>query len=107
MAVNAGADGGTTNISFLVAGNQTVTGVTNGATGNLVINKPSDTVSVTSPNLTVGDFTLTSGTFTAGTGILDVYGAWTHTAGGTFNHNSGTVTWGTTIANSPTWDVAT
>ena len=38
-----------------------------------------------------GDFTLSAGTFTSTLGTLSVDGAWTHTAGGTFAHNNGTV----------------
>lgn len=38
-----------------------------------------------------GSFTLSSGTFTSTSGILSVQGNWTHTAGGTFSHNNGTL----------------
>lgn len=38
-----------------------------------------------------GGFTLSSGTFTSTSGTMSVAGDWTHTAGGTFAHNSGTV----------------
>src|SRR5207249_5489301 len=38
-----------------------------------------------------GHFTLSGGTFISTTGTLAVYGHWTHTAGGTFTHNNGTV----------------
>ena len=37
------------------------------------------------------DFTLSGGTFNAPSGNMYVKNDWTHTAGGTFNHNSGTV----------------
>ncbi len=50
-------------------------------------------------------FTLSGGTFTSTTGTLTVNGDWTHTAGGTFTHNNGTVVSGFTALN-PTWDVA-
>src|SRR5205085_2453816 len=39
-----------------------------------------------------GVFTLSGGTFDAPRDGLTVDGDWTHTAGGTFNHNNGTVT---------------
>ena len=38
-----------------------------------------------------GAVTISSGTFTSTSNTLTVSGAWTHTAGGTFTHNSGTV----------------
>ena len=38
------------------------------------------------------DFTLSGGTFTSTSGTFYVAGYWTHTSGGTFTHNSGTVT---------------
>src|SRR5207253_8120526 len=41
--------------------------------------------------LTTGGFTLSGGTFNAPSNTLTVSGDWTHTGGGTFNHNSGTV----------------
>src|SRR6266545_2590844 len=53
--------------------------------------------------ITTGAFTLTGGTFTSTTGNFSVYGNWTHTVGGTFNHNNGTVTY--TRPASTTWDV--
>src|SRR5439155_811496 len=83
-------------ISFLVAGDQTITG-NGGTTGSLNINKPSGTVSAGTTDLGIGDFTLSSGTFTSTSGTLKIGttdefgGNWTHTAGGTFNHNNGTV----------------
>jgi hypothetical protein len=54
-----------------------------------------------------GTFTLSSGTFTAPTGTFTVVGNWTHTAGGTFNHNSGTVVFGDGSSRSLSIDVAT
>lgn len=38
-----------------------------------------------------GSFTLSSGTFTSTSGTLSVQGSWTHTVGGTFAHNNGTL----------------
>ncbi|MBI1934262.1 hypothetical protein HYS30_01215, partial [Candidatus Peregrinibacteria bacterium] len=105
---NAGQDGaaiGTTTISFLVAGDQTITG-NGGRTSTLNINKSSGTVSLGSTDIQINDFTLSSGTFISTSGTLTVgafsngNGDWTHTAGGTFSHNNGTVIisgYGTTI----------
>lgn len=84
-----GPNGGSATVTMLVAGDQTITG-SGGTTGNLNINKPSGTVTG-SGDFGVGSFTLTSGTFTSTTGTLTVRGNFTHTAGGTFNHNNGTV----------------
>ena len=38
-----------------------------------------------------GSFSLSSGTFTASSGNMNLAGDFTHTAGGTFNHNDGTL----------------
>ncbi len=40
-----------------------------------------------------GNFVLSSGTFTNTGGTMNIAGAWTHTAGGTFAHNDGLVVW--------------
>ena len=56
-----------------------------------------------SSNLEITGFTLTSGTFTSTTGTLTIAGDFTHTAGGNFNHNNGTVA----ISGASTLDVAT
>lgn len=90
-------------LSFLVAGDQVVTG-NGGATANVLISKPSGTVSVTGDQ-TFNGLTLSGGTFTSTTGTLTIRNNWTHTAGGTFNHNSGTVV--ARGAGSMTWDVTT
>jgi hypothetical protein len=55
-------------------------------------------------NVNVANFTLTSGTFLSTTNTLQVKGNFTHTAGGTFSHNNGTVEF--LSVNSPTFDVA-
>lgn len=50
-----------------------------------------------------GAFTLSGGQFTSTTATLSVTGVWTHTSGGTFSHNNGTVL--ADITASRTWDV--
>lgn len=89
--------GGTATISFLIEGDQTITGGSDGFTAALNINKPSGTVSA-SGSFSITGLTLSSGTFTSTTGTLTINGTasstltlLTHTAGGTFNHNNGTV----------------
>ena len=101
VSVGASANGGTATISFLVAGDQTITG-SGGFTARININKPSGTVSGSGDFGSTG-FTLASGTFTSTTGTLTIAGDFTHTAGGTFNHNNGTVA----ISGASTLDVAT
>ncbi|MES2315751.1 MAG: hypothetical protein V4486_03405 [Patescibacteria group bacterium] len=91
-------------ISLTQTGDQAIT-ASGGLLGSLNINKASGIVSVTG-NLIIDSFTLTSGTFTSTSGTLTVNGAWTHTAGGTFNHNSGTVA-GSGFYGNATWDVIT
>ena len=49
-----------------------------------------------------GTWTLSGGVITSTSGIMDIEGAFTHTAGGTFNHNNGSVY---ADGNSATWDV--
>ncbi|MDD5740244.1 MAG: hypothetical protein PHO20_05775, partial [Candidatus Peribacteraceae bacterium] len=88
MVVNAAMRGGSTTYSYLVGGDQTITG--GGNIGPLTVAKSSGTLSV-SGNLGAGAFTLSGGTFASTTGTFSIYGNWTHTAGGTFNHNYGTV----------------
>ncbi|MBI4407912.1 MAG: cadherin-like domain-containing protein [Candidatus Kerfeldbacteria bacterium] len=51
-----------------------------------------------------GAVTISAGTFTGTTNTLSVSGAWTHTAGGTWTHNSGTVA---LIGAAATADVST
>ena len=46
-------------------------------------------------------FVLSGGVFTATSGNMTVDNNWTHTAGGTFNHNNGTVV---TIGDGATWN---
>ena len=108
MTVGASAGGGSATISFLVTGDQVIT-TSGGSTGGLNINKSSGTVSVSGTNLGINSFTLASsgtGAFTAPSGTLSVINAWTHTGGGTFNHNNGNVTRATGGATA-IWDVAT
>lgn len=100
---------GTATISFLVAGDQTIT-ASGGSTSNLNISKPSGTVSALG-DFMVSNFTLSGGVFTSTTGTLTVGasgsygGSWTHTVGGTFNHNNGTVNLNSD--NATTIDVST
>lgn len=51
-----------------------------------------------------GVVVVSAGTFTSTSDTLTVQGGWTHTAGGTFNHNSGTVTF---TSGAATLDVST
>ena len=111
VTVGAGAGGGDATISFLIAGDQTITSG-GGTTGKLNINKPSGTVSVSGADLGIFAFTLAAGTFTAPTGILTIQNdgidgipVFTHTAGGTFSHNNGTVVF--TGTSNISIDVAT
>lgn len=113
VVLGAAADGGDATISFLVAGDQTITG-NGGNTGILNVAKSSGTLSAGSTNLRVHSLTLSSGTFTSTTGTLTIggfgggqSGAFTHTAGGTFNHNSGTVATASYGNTSVTFNVAT
>src|SRR3989344_4347595 len=97
VVIGAGAFGGFGTLSFLVAGDQTIT-TSGGSTGSLNINKASGTVSFSGTDISINAFTLASsgtGAFTAPTGTLTVRNDWTHTGGGTFNHNSGTVNFAT------------
>src|SRR3989344_5944480 len=55
--------------------------------------------------VTVAGLTISGGTFTSTSGNLTVADNWTHTAGGTFTHNSGTVI--SNSDNDATWDVST
>ncbi len=84
---------GTANQSF------TATNTLNTYSGSLTINKASGTVTG-SGTISVGPFTLTSGTLVSTPGIFTVAGDWTHTAGGTFLHNSGSVVLGSTVAST-------
>lgn len=93
---------GTATNAFLVGGDQTISS-SGGRYMNVAVGKSSGTLSVAG-DLTIGQFTLTSGTFLSTPGTLRVNGNFTHTAGGTFSHNSGTVEF--MSANSPTFDVA-
>jgi fibronectin-binding autotransporter adhesin len=108
VANSAAAANGSATVSFLVGGDQTITS-TSGGTTNLNIAKSSGTLSVTG-DLTIGAFTLTSGTFQSTTGTLtvglgSVVANWTHTDGGTFTANGGTVSFGGTTG--ATIDVTT
>ncbi|MBI3616130.1 MAG: hypothetical protein HY211_06405, partial [Candidatus Omnitrophica bacterium] len=80
VSVAGTADGGNGTISFLVAGNQTITG-NGGLTAGLNINKPSGTVDAGTTNLSINGFTLSSGTFTSTTGVLTVRGNFTQQRG--------------------------
>lgn len=107
VTIGSGADGGTGTISFLVSGDQTITPTSTGATAGLNINKSSGTVSISNgQSMSINAFTLSSGTFSSTSGTLTVRNSWTHTAGGTFTHNNGTVTSSGATAGH-TWDVAT
>ncbi len=55
-----------------------------------------------SANLDLEDLIITDGTFNAPTGTMYISGNWTHTAGGVFNNNSGTVMWDG--AGAHTWN---
>src|SRR5204862_346953 len=103
IGAGAGGGGGDGTIPLLVAGNQTSTG-NHGQACDLNINKPSATVDAGSTNLTIETFTLSSGTFKSTSGLLTIRNNFTHTAGGTFDPNNGSVTFAT---NSLTVDVAT
>jgi len=115
VTVQSGWDTGNATISFLVAGDQAITnnsGV-NSQVPQFNINKSSGTVSISGGDLNIGGLTLASsgtGAFTSTSGILTVgktngtTGHWTHTGGGTFNHNNGTVV---AAPNNATWNVAT
>ena len=91
---------GTTIVQLSSSGAQSIAGgAANVWLPILAINKPAGEVTVTG-TLYAGEFRLISGTFrsTSGTfyvGASDIYvdgtGNWTHTAGGTFEHNNGSV----------------
>lgn len=119
VVVDATADGKTTTASILqLSGTSTQTCTLNGGgeVSKLTINNASATCTVAGTGtftftdlftLTSGAFnggsitndfngatisiTISSGTFTATSGTMTVARGWTHTAGGTFNHNDGTV----------------
>lgn len=101
VAVGGLADGGTGTISFLVDGDQTISGG-GGKTAGLIVNKPSGVLNAGVSGLSINAFTLSSGNFTATSGVLTDRGAWTHTAG-TFDPNGGTVvfTGGSSTINVP------
>jgi len=74
--------------------NETITQAAEATIGSSHYNQADGVFTGTGSSATIdlnGNFTLSAGTFTATSGIMDVSGSWTHTAGGTFNHNSGTV----------------
>lgn len=77
MTLNAGAD---------ITAFSGLTGTTNA----LTIAGGTIDLSTWNPVTIGGAFTITSGTFTAPTGIMSIAGNFTHTAG-TFNHNNGLV----------------
>ncbi|KND46768.1 MAG: Fibronectin type III domain protein [Parcubacteria bacterium C7867-006] len=103
VTIGSSSTSGSGTVSFLVAGDQVITNSGGGGIGKININKPSGTVSITGGDLTADSFTLAGGTFTSTSGNLNVAGTWTHTAGGTFNHNNGTVTFS---SGNNTWDFA-
>lgn len=102
VVINAAQATNTGTLTFLVAGDQTITS-TSGNTGKLYIAKSSGTVSLTGDLTILNDVEIVSGTFTSTSGTLTLSGNWIHTAGGTFNHNNGTVVM--TVAFNSTPDV--
>jgi hypothetical protein len=113
MTVGSAGATSSTVLSFLVSGSQTIT-TSGGMTGELNVAKASGTLSVSGTNLGVAGFTLSSGTFTAPTGTLTIgstspggSGNFTHTAGGTFSHNNGTVLFAYCDGCGPTVNVST
>ncbi len=107
-----GSSAGT--IEFTVAGDQVITSSGGFSIPKLLINKSSGTVSVSGSDLAASSFELAGGTFTApsgtfylgasGTNSASSNNTWTHTVGGTFNHNSGTVK---VVSRVTTFDVNT
>ncbi|MEI8243209.1 MAG: hypothetical protein WCI17_08090, partial [bacterium] len=96
-AASTRREGGTTVIRMSSAGAQSISGGSATAFLPIIeIDKSSGEVTVTGDVYIVGEFRLKSGTFTSTSGTLTLgyngLGNWTHTAGGTFNHNNGTVT---------------
>jgi uncharacterized protein (AIM24 family) len=81
-------------------------GTFTGGSGNLTVNGnfsiSTGTFNAPSGYLDInGNFTLNSGIFNAPTGNMYVSGNWSHPSAGTFNHNSGTVTFdGSSYASS-------
>ncbi len=72
--------------------NFTITGAcTFTINGNFTINTGSFSAGTASVFDINGTFTLSGGTFTGTTGTMYVSGNWDHSTGGTFNHNNGTV----------------
>ena len=105
VAVGAGAQGGTSTIQVTSAGAQTIEG-NGGLLPTLRVSKASGTLSLGTTDIRVTNLIIDAGnTLSSTTGTLTVTDAWTNTAGGTFQHNNGTVVSGFTALN-PTWDVA-
>ncbi|MBI1907859.1 hypothetical protein HYS28_00365 [Candidatus Uhrbacteria bacterium] len=116
VTTSAGSDiavnGGTFNTgasTMTVAGALTVAGGTyNGDTstgvvsGAFLLSSGAYNGNTSTPTFS-GGLTISGGTLTASSGTTTVSGAWTHTAGGAFTHNSGTVAF---TGNSVTVDVA-
>ena len=101
LVIGAAAIGGCATIAFLVAGDQAISCLSNGATCGLYINKPSGAVSATGGDLGIGrgianesgNFTLAGGTFNS---TSNSFVFWPNArnwiqSGGTFNPNNGTV----------------
>lgn len=95
VLLGANSGSGSFTLSFLTAGNQSISGISGANLGKIYINKPSGEVSIAGGiDFHTRGITLESGTFISTSGTLYVEysasGYWTHT-GGTFNHNYGTV----------------
>ncbi len=62
-----------------------------GFTPNSTYTHNGGTMNFGGSTVTLGNFTFSAGTVNATTATMTVNGNWTHTAGGTFNHNNGSV----------------
>ena len=102
VVIESSSNGTTASLTFTGTADQTITG-NGGTTLSLNINKTSGILTAEG-SFTITNVTISSGTFTSTSDILTVKGNWTHTSGGTFNHNLGSII---SSAVSATWDFDT
>lgn len=99
LILTAGADGGYGTITLNGAGNQTYSQTGTSRTGQIIVNKPSGSLTPASSPMDFfcQSFSLVAGSFTAPTGKFSIGGLWNSNltifshSGGTFLNNNGTV----------------
>lgn len=92
ISVGAGWDGGTGNLLIDGAGSQSFTAGSGAYLPKTTLNQAATTINYAAGDGSIYALVLQAGTFTAPSGTLNVRNGWNTSAGGTFNHNNGTVT---------------